>query len=159
VLSTIGNTLTSALSSIHGVQSGNQSFQKQVLFPLALIRSAQAQITSIKATYRSFLNTLIHFNPHAATLPSTQALELLIRDRQTDNLSSLQSTFAAAFRPLPQATHMSPEDRGMSDMDDTWRRTPSRPLRLPINRKTSCCKRRMRSKTRPKPRRRARLFF
>ena len=119
VLSTIGNTLTSALSSVHGVQSGNQSFQQQVLFPLASIRSAQVQITSMKATYRSFLNTLIHFNPHAATLPNTQALELLIRDRQTDNLSSLQSTFAAAFRPLPQATHMSPEDRAMTDMDDT----------------------------------------
>lgn len=118
VLSTIGNTLTSALGSIHGVQSGNQSFQQQVLFPLALIRSAQAQITSMKATYRNYLNALIHFNPHAATLPNTQALELLIRDRQTGNLPSLQSTFAAAFRPLPQATQMSHEDRTMTDMDD-----------------------------------------
>ena len=120
VLSTISKTLTTALGYIHGVQSAQQTFQQQILFPVNVINSAKSQITSMKATYRGFLNTLIHFNPHSATLPNTQALELLIRNRQTGDLPSLQSTFAAAFRPLPMATQMTPEDRSMTDMDDAF---------------------------------------
>ncbi len=120
VLSTIGNRLTTALGSIHGVQSGNQSFQQQVLFPLTLINQAKGLITSMKATYRNPLHTLMMFNPHSAILPNTQALERLIRDRQTSDLSSLQAAFSAAFRPLPPATQMSVEDRTMTDMDDTF---------------------------------------
>ncbi len=118
VLSTIGNTLTSALGAIHTVQSTEKAWQQQVLFPLALINSAKGLITSMKATYRNPLHTLMMFNPHTATLPNAQALEQLIRNRQTSDLPALQATFAAAFHPLPAATQMSGEDRTMTDMDD-----------------------------------------
>jgi hypothetical protein len=120
VLSTIGNTLTAALGAIHSVQSAEQAFQQRVLYPVTLINSAKGQITSMKATYRNFLNSLMSFNPHLATLPATQALEVLIRDRQTSNLASLQTVFARAFRPMPPATQMSPPDRAMTDMDDAF---------------------------------------
>lgn len=120
VLSTISTTLTQALSAIQGVRAADKAIQQSVLFPLTVINSARNQITSMKSTYRNLLNGLMHFNPHSATLPNTQALERLIRDRQTNDLPSLQSAFAAAFRPLPPAAQMSPEDRSMTDMDDTF---------------------------------------
>src|SRR5581483_4222433 len=75
VLSTISNNLTRALGKINSTTIGNQRFQQDVLYPLALINSARGQITSMKATYRNFLHTLMLFNPHTATLPNTQALE------------------------------------------------------------------------------------
>lgn len=120
VLSTISKTLTQALTAIQGVQTAEKTFQQTVLFPLTGINSARNQITSMKGTYGNFLNSLMQFNPHSATLPSTQALEQLIRDRQTNDLPSLQPAFSAAFRPLPAATQMTPEDRSMTDMDDTF---------------------------------------
>ena len=120
VLSTISNNLTRALGKINSTTIGNQRFQQDVLYPLALINSARGQITSMKATYRNFLRTLMAFNPHTATLPNTQALEVLIRNRQISDLGSLQSTFAAAFRPLPPPNQMSIADRAMTDMDDAF---------------------------------------
>jgi hypothetical protein len=120
VLSTISNRLATALGKINSTAIGNQRFQQDVLYPLAEINNARGQITSMKATYRNFLHTLMVFNPHTATLPNTQALEVLIRNRQISDLGSLQPAFAAAFRRVPPPTQMSTGDRAMTDMDDAF---------------------------------------
>ena len=118
VLNTITVTIGGWLTSINGVLGKLFSLFTQTVWPLAKINLAKSQIRSIIAQFLGVLQSIMSINPHTATLPHPIALESVIRDRSTADLSSLPQAYANTYRPVPQAANIAPQDRDLTDMDD-----------------------------------------
>jgi hypothetical protein len=118
VLNTITVTIGGWLTSINVVLGKLFSLFTQTVWPLAKINLAKSQIRSIIAQFLGVLQSIMSINPHTATLPHPIALESVIRDRSTADLSSLPPAYANTYRPVPQAGNIAPQDRDLTDMDD-----------------------------------------
>jgi hypothetical protein len=118
VLNTITITIGGWLTSINVVLGKLFSLFTQTVWPLAKINLAKLQIRSIIAQFLGVLQSIMSINPHTATLPHPVALESVIRDRSTADLSSLPPAYANTYRPVPQAGNIAPQDRDLTDMDD-----------------------------------------
>lgn len=118
VLATITVTIGGWLTQINGVLGKLYSLFTQIVWPLAKTNLAKAQIQSIIARFLGVIQSIMSINPHTATLPNPVALESLIRDRMTADLSAVPQAYVQTFRPVPQAGNIAPQDRDLTDMDD-----------------------------------------
>ena len=118
VLATITVTIGGWLTQINGVLGKLFSLFTQTVWPLAKINLAKSQIQSIIARFVGVIQSIMSINPHTATLPNPAALESIIRDRSTADLSSVPQAYVQTFRPVPQAGNIAPQDRDLTDMDD-----------------------------------------
>jgi len=118
VLATITVTIGGWLTQINGVLGKLFSLFTQTVWPLAKINLAKSQIQSIIARFLGVIQSIMSINPHTATLPNPAALESIIRDRSTADLSSVPQAYVQTFRPVPQAGNIAPQDRDLTDMDD-----------------------------------------
>src|SRR5580700_8921507 len=82
------------------------------------INLAKTQIQSIVARFRAVIQSIMTINPHTATLPNPTALENIIRNRASGDINSVPQLYVNAFRSVPQAGAIAPQDRDMTDMDD-----------------------------------------
>src|SRR5580704_9801779 len=118
VLATISQTIGNWLSVINGVVSDIRKLHEQTIWPISAINLAKSQIQSIIARFRGLIQSIMTINPHTATLPNPAALENIIRNRGTGDLGTVPQVYVNAFRPVPQAGAIAPQDRDMTDMDD-----------------------------------------
>src|ERR1700678_191139 len=118
VLATITVTIGGWLTQINGVLGKLFSLFTQTVWPLAKINLAKSQIQSIIARFVGVIQSIMSINPHTATLPNPAALESIIRDRSTADLSSVPQAYVQTFRPVPQAGKIAPQDRDLTAMDD-----------------------------------------
>ena len=118
VLATISQTIGNWLSVINGVVSDIRKLYEQTIWPISAINLAKLQIQSIIARFRGVIQSIMTINPHTATLPNPAALENIIRNRGTGDLGTVPQVYVNAFRPVPQAGAIAPQDRDMTDMDD-----------------------------------------
>ena len=118
VLTTINQTIGNMLSSIGGVFSSIRNLYEQTIWSINAINLAKAQIQSIIAQFRAVIQSIMTINPHTATLPNPTALENIIRNRATGDINSVPQLYVNAFRPVPPAGAIAPQDRDMTDMDD-----------------------------------------
>src|SRR5580658_10381061 len=118
VLNTITVTIGGLLTKINVVLGKLFSLFTQTVWPLAKINLAKSQIRSIIAQFLGVLQSIMSINPHTATLPHPIALENIIRDRSTADISSVPPAYVSTFRPDPQAGNIAPQDRDLTDMDD-----------------------------------------
>jgi hypothetical protein len=130
VLDTINSVIGHWLNLIIGVLTNIRNFYQQTVWPINLINQAKAQITAIIAQFRGLMQSIFSINPHTATLPNPVALENIIRDRQTGDLSSVGQLYINTFRPVPQAGLIAPQDRDMTDMDDAMAQDNLKTLRM-----------------------------
>jgi hypothetical protein len=120
VLTTISQTLGNWLNLINGVVSDIQKLYEQTIWPLSAINLAKSQIQAIIGQFRALIQSIMSINPHTATLPNPVALESIIRNRSTGDLSSVPQFYLGTFRPVPLAGAIAPPDRDMTDMDDAF---------------------------------------
>jgi hypothetical protein len=118
VLTTISQTIGNWLSSINGVFSTIRNLYEQTIWSINAINLAKAQIQSIISRFRAVIQSIMTINPHTATLPNPIALENIIRNRTTGDINSVPQLYVNAYRPVPQAGAIAPQDRDMTDMDD-----------------------------------------
>ena len=118
VLATITVTIGGWLNQINGVLAKIFALFQQTVWPPGKISLAKSQIQSIIAQFLGVLQSIMSINPHTATLPHPVALESIIRDRSTADLSSVPAAYANTFRAVPQAGNIAPQDRDLTDMDD-----------------------------------------
>lgn len=95
-----------------------QKFYEETIWPIAAINQAKGQIQAIIVRFRAAIQSIMAINPHTATLPNPVALESIVRNRITADINSVPRMYVNAFRPVPQATAIAPQDRDMTDMDD-----------------------------------------
>lgn len=118
VLGVINGAIQTALTSINTVRNALNSMQQLVAWPQQLINEARAQVTQMIAQYRTPMNNIFRVRLNSATLPAPQSFEMVVRDHQVNNFSSLTNSFGSTYGAIPVATAANPTDRGMSDMDD-----------------------------------------
>lgn len=118
VLTTISQTLGNWLNLINGVVSDIRKLYEQTIWPISAINLAKSQIQAIIAQFRGAIQSIMSINPHTATLPNPVALENIIRNRGTGDLTSVPQMYVGTFRPVPQVGAIAPPDRNMTDMDD-----------------------------------------
>jgi len=118
VLATITVTIGGWLNQINSVLGTIFRLFQQTVWPPGKISLAKSQIQSIIMQFLGVLQSIMSINPHTATLPHPVALESVIRDRSTADISSVPSAYVSTFRPVPQAGNIAPQDRDLTDMDD-----------------------------------------
>src|SRR5580692_8800983 len=118
VLTTVSQTIGNWLNSINGVFSNIRNLYEQTIWSINAINLAKTQIQSIVARFRAVIQSIMTINPHTATLPNPTALENIIRNRASGDINSVPQLYVNAFRPVPQAGAIAPQDRDMTDMDD-----------------------------------------
>jgi hypothetical protein len=130
VLDTVSKVIGNWLNLITGVLTDIRNFYQQTVWPLNLINQAKAQIMAMIAQFRGRMQGIFSTNPHTATLPNPAALEIILRNRQTGDLGSVGQFYVNAFRPVPQAGLMAPQDRDMTDMDDAMAQNSLKTLKM-----------------------------
>jgi len=118
VLNVIKVVIQAGLSAIRLIHSGNNSFFKQVVWPVSLINGANGLVTQMVGQYRIPMQSMFKMNLSSATLANPAALESLIRNHQTSDFASLLTAYGQMYGGVPAATAASPGDRAMMDMDD-----------------------------------------
>src|ERR1700693_2108441 len=119
VLATITVTIGGWLNQINGVLAKIFRLFQQTVWPPGKITLAKLQIQSIITQFLGVVGSIMSINPHTATLPNPVALESIIRNRSTADLSLVPPAYVNTFRPVPQAGKIAPQDRDLTAMDDT----------------------------------------
>jgi len=118
ILNLINGTLHSALNDINSVRSTMSSLYQTVAWPIQLINQARAQISGMINQYRTLMSGIFNINFSSATLPGTQTLESVLRNRQTGDFGVLTTNYHVVFGALQSPGAASPQDQAMTDMDD-----------------------------------------
>jgi len=84
---------------------------QQTVWPPGKISLAKSQIPSIIMQFLGVLQSIMSINPHTATLPHPVALENVIRDRSTADISSVRRPTSAPSGRFLKPAHRSPGPR------------------------------------------------
>jgi len=101
ILSTITGPIESALSSINNIQREVLQTEQQVLWPLSLIRQAQNYITTIKASYRGWLNNVFAIRINSASLPIPRNLESTFLSGQPTQIGNFSQIYTTTYGVQP----------------------------------------------------------
>jgi hypothetical protein len=118
VLNVINGAIKNALNAIQSIQSSIRDYYQKVTWPVSLINQAKALVTQRVSQYRALMQNIFDLDLRSATLPNPQALEDIVRNRQTNDFANLVSSFRNTYGNLPTVTAASPPDRTMMDMSD-----------------------------------------
>jgi len=112
------NIANGLLSDISGVMGAFRQLMETVVYPQNLIDRARGMTASMITTFRGMLSSLFNVNVASAQLPHPAALESIIRNRNTADLSALAQAYTRTYGVLPTASDAAPMDRDLIDMDD-----------------------------------------
>jgi len=118
ILSVINGMIQTALTSINTARTAVNNIQQAVAWPQQLIGQAKVQVIQMIGQYRTPMRIISHLRLNSATLPNPQAFEIVMRDHQINNFSSLTTAFGNTYGLIPAVTAANPTDRAMSDIDD-----------------------------------------
>jgi hypothetical protein len=118
VLNVINGSIHTALSGINSVRSAMSSLYQTVAFPTQMINQARAHVSAMTNQYRNPMRNIFNIRLTSATLPETQALESVMRNRETSDFSTLTANYHRVFGVPLRPAAASPADQVMVDMDD-----------------------------------------
>jgi hypothetical protein len=118
VLNVINGSIQTALNSINSVRSTIQKMYESAVWPVSLVNQAKAMVSQMIGQYRNLMQGIFSMNLKSATLAGPIALENVMRNHQTNDLSAVTTSFGNTFGGVPTATASSPAERTMMDMDD-----------------------------------------
>jgi hypothetical protein len=118
VLNVINGKIQTALTAINKVRSTIDKYYQEAIWPVAQINQARTLVTQMIGRYRALMQSIFSIKLNSATLPNPIALENIMRNHQTNDLTALTTSFGSAFGSVPTTTAASAADRTMMDMDD-----------------------------------------
>ena len=118
IINIINGAIRSSLNAIGAVSRAIESLHQQIVWPVQLINQARNTIASLIAQFRGLLQSIFAAPVASATLPAPASLEVIIRNRQTNDFSNLTQSYYRAFGPLPAPDEADPMARNMIDIDD-----------------------------------------
>jgi len=118
ILGTITGPIGGALSSIIGIQKQVLQTEQQLLFPLSLIHQAESYITTIKASYRGWMNNVFAIRISSASLPVPRSLESASLSAQTAQIGSYSQIYAITYGAQPATGAAPPLNLQMMDIED-----------------------------------------
>jgi hypothetical protein len=118
VVNVINGIIHGNLASIQNVRTTVMQLHELTVWPKQLISQARALATGMIGQYRREMNGIFHLNLASATLPAPQGLEQVSRDGQTNDFSTLITSYTSVYGPVPASTSASLSDQNMTEMDD-----------------------------------------
>ena len=119
ILGIISGGIRSVLNSIGAVSRSLEALYQQIVWPVQLINRARIAIASIIAEFRGEMASIYRRPVGSATLPTPAGLDAIIRNRRTNDFSSLTQSFYRVFGALPGPDRADPLARNMIDIDDS----------------------------------------
>jgi len=119
IVNIINGAIRSALNIMDAVSRSLEALDQQIVWPVQLVNRARSAIASLITGLRGALQSIYMAPVSSATLPTPAGLEAAIRNRQTNDFSSLTQSYYRVFGALPAADQADPLARNMIDIDDS----------------------------------------
>jgi hypothetical protein len=119
IISTITGPIGGALSNINQIRKQILETEQQVIWPVALITQAQNYITTIKATYRGWMNNVFALPVNSAILPTSQSLESSFLSAQSGQIGNYSQIYPAAYGVQPGMAAAPTLNLQMMDIEDS----------------------------------------
>jgi hypothetical protein len=118
ILGTITGPIGGALTEINQIRAEALREEQQLLWPLALIHQAETYITTIKASYRGWMNGVFAIRINSASLSTPQNLESAFLSGRTAQIGNFSQVYTNTYGMQP-ATGAAPRlNLQMMDMED-----------------------------------------
>jgi hypothetical protein len=118
ILGTITGPIGGALTEINQIRAEALKEEQQLLWPLALIHQAETYITTIKASYRGWMNGVFAIRINSASLSTPQNLEAAFLSGRTAQIGNFSQVYTNTYGMQP-ATGAAPRlNLQMMDMED-----------------------------------------
>jgi len=120
ITSTIKDGIGTALGGIRSIQNAEKQLQQEVLWPVAVINQAKAEVSRIRSQFGSLAQQIHGLSVNSATLAHPQNLEALLRSEQTGSLGRIGAAYGNVYQPSPGPNSASPATRNLVDADDAF---------------------------------------
>jgi hypothetical protein len=122
ILSTITGQIGGALSSINSIQRQVLETEQQVLWPLSLIHQAQNYISTIKASYRGWVNNVFAIRINSALLPVPRNLESSFLSGQPTQIGNFRQIYTSTYGVQPATVAAPTLNLQLMDIEDATAR-------------------------------------
>jgi hypothetical protein len=103
ILSTITGPIGGALTDINQIRNSILNTEQQILWPVALITQAENFISTIKASYRGWMNQVFTLPVNSANLQMPQSLEAAFLSGQSGQIGSFGQSYTSTYGLQPTA--------------------------------------------------------
>jgi hypothetical protein len=118
VLGTITGPIGGALTDINQIRSSILKTEQQVLWPVALITQAQNYISTIRGSYRGWMNQVYRLPVNSATLQTPKSLESAFLSGQIGQLGNARQSYTSTYGAQPVPGSAPQLNLQMMDMED-----------------------------------------
>ena len=122
IISTITGPIGGALTEINQIRNQVLRAEQQLLWPVALITQARNYITTIKASYRGWMNSVYSIPVNSAILPTSRSLESAFLSAQSGQIGNYNQIYRAAYGVQPAVGTAPQLNLQMMDIEDATAR-------------------------------------
>jgi hypothetical protein len=118
ILSTITGPIGGALTDMNQIRSSILKTEQQILWPVTLITQAQNYISTIKASYRGWMNQVYTLPVNSANLQMPRSLESAFLSGQIGQVGSFGQRYTSTYGVQPASGAAPQLDLQMMDIED-----------------------------------------
>jgi hypothetical protein len=118
ILSTVTGPIGGALTDINKIQASVLKTKQEVLWPQSLINGARNYITTIKSSYRGWMNSVFVIPVNSAVLPTPRSLESAFLSGHTAQIPNFGQTYSSTYGVQPVAGAAPNVNLQMMDIED-----------------------------------------
>lgn len=118
ILGTITGPIGSALTDINEVRSSILKTEQEVLWPVSLINQAESFISTIKASYRSWMNQVYALPVNSASLQTPKSLESAFLSGQSAQIGNFGRSYTSTYGAQPISGAATQLNLQMMDIED-----------------------------------------
>jgi hypothetical protein len=120
ITSTLQNDIGQVLTGLRSINTAVRNFEQQVVWPIALINQARAEVSQVRAQFSSLASQIQRIPTNSATLVNPSQLEQLLRSQQAGNLGQISASYTQVYQSLPQPSQATTTQRNLMDVDDAF---------------------------------------
>jgi hypothetical protein len=120
ITSTLQNDIGQVLTGLRSINTAVRNFEQQVVWPIALINQARAEVSQVRAQLSSLASQIQRIPTNSATLVNPSQLEQLLRSQQAGNLGQISASYTQVYQSLPQPNQATTTQRNLMDVDDAF---------------------------------------
>jgi hypothetical protein len=118
ILGTVTGPIGGALTEINEIRSSILRTEQQILWPVALITQAESFISTIKASYRGWMNQVFTLPVNSANLQLPKSLETAFLSGQSGQINSFGQTYTSTYGVQPSVGAASQLNLQLMDIED-----------------------------------------
>ena len=118
ILGTITGPIGGALTEINQVRTQILQTEQQVLWPISLIGQARNYITTIKSSYRGWMNNVYALHVNSAILPNSRSLESAFLSANTGQIANFSQAYRTTYGAQPAIGAAPQVNLQMMDIED-----------------------------------------